>query len=93
MDQLELPPTTPGGSAQSSEINRVFDRPVFESSDTKFKLIFNLLSRPEEERAKKEMDHMAIIVKDLPFFKERNMSESTLLEVLNVMKLLNTKRR
>ena len=51
------------------------------------------MSTAHEAREESEMLQMASIVKDLPFFKERNMSESTFLEVLSVMGLMHKKRR
>ncbi len=43
---------------------------------------------PENLRTKGDMQHMCILLKDVAFFRERNMNEKNLFEVVACMKLL-----
>jgi hypothetical protein len=47
--------------------------------------MYNVLTKKEDQRKKDELSTLVTVVKEIPFFKDRNMSESSLIDVVNCM--------
>ena len=60
----------------------------FGKEDTALALMYHLLVKSVEERNKEEIALVITILKEIPFFKDRQMSDSALVDVINVMKML-----
>jgi hypothetical protein len=53
----------------------------------KFAILYNCLDKKENKRSKLELELVVRVAKDIPFFKDRKMTDQAIIEVLNTMTL------
>ena len=59
----------------------------FSNNDSALSCMYQILKKPHFQRSKEELAKMTAVIQEVPWFKEREMTESTLLELVNVMTL------
>jgi len=60
----------------------------FSDALTGYAEMYNILCKPRTERLGSEQEQIVSVISELPFFKERFMTESELLDIANVITLL-----